>query len=72
MRAFIAIPLLLALGGCGMMSGDRLSLPLGIGGGANELRRAPCACVEKEQDKNLPEFLREGGNSVPAGEGIPA
>ena len=72
MRALIAIPLLLALGGCGMMSGDRMSLPMGIGGGANELRRAPCACLEKGQPSGLPDFLQDGETSVAAGEGVPA
>lgn len=72
MRALIAIPLLFALSGCGVLSGDRVSLPLGIGGGANELRRAPCACIEKEQSRDLPAFLKDSESGVASNEGVPA
>lgn len=72
MRALIAIPLLFALGGCGIMSGDGLNLPIGIGGGANELRRAPCACLEQEQPDGLPDFLQGTERAASTEEGMPA
>lgn len=72
MRALFAIPLMLALSGCNMMSGDGLNLPIGIGGGANELRRAPCACLEKDQPAGLPDFLQGGESEAQTGEGTPA
>jgi hypothetical protein len=55
-----------------MMSGDGLNLPLGIGGGANELRRAPCACLEQNQPSGLPDFLQDGEAATQTGEGVPA
>lgn len=72
MRALFAIPIMLALSGCNMMGGDGLNLPLGIGGGANELRRAPCACLEQNQPAGLPDFLQDGEAAAQTGEGVPA
>jgi type IV pilus biogenesis protein CpaD/CtpE len=55
MRVLLAAAALTLLSGCA--STDSQSRPASIGGGPNNLRRAPCACLEIKQDQRLPAFL---------------
>lgn len=66
MRLVVALAALVALSACGTTNGMRSSRPVSIGGGANSLKRAPCACEKIKQRPGLPEFLQ------PVGEGVAA
>ena len=46
--------MLLVLGACGSYYEPE---PVGIGKDVNELKMSPCACIEVELDKTLPEWF---------------
>jgi hypothetical protein len=67
MRILIAAAALIAMTGC--TAGSKFaSRPVGISGGANGLKRAPCAgCEKRPQQPGLPLFLQPAGSVTVAG-----
>ena len=60
MRAVIAAIAFTLLAGCAT-GGASLSTPQGIGNSPNQLRRAPCACVQIKDLPGLPSHLINSG-----------
>src|SRR3546814_9667851 len=54
MRAVFAVAALAMLAGCAAGGGQVQPSPQGIGSSPNQLRRAPCACVEVKSLPGLP------------------
>ncbi len=63
MRAVFAVAAFTLLAGCAASSGQVQPSPQGIGSSPNQLRRAPCACMELKNLPDLPAHL----NSSAAG-----
>ena len=53
-KKMVIIFMLLVLGACGSYYEPE---PVGIGKDVNELKMSPCACIEVELDKTLPEWF---------------
>lgn len=65
MRIIVAIAALASLSACATM--NTASQPMSIGGGANSLKRAPCAgCELKGQKPGIPDFLQDRSTGTPA------
>ena len=73
MRKVLLIAAVLAtvpmLAGCAVFrlphsNKTNFSMPVGVGGGPDQLKRTPCACAEIPQKAGLPEFL--DGEKQPA------
>lgn len=65
MRIILAIAALVTLGAC--TTANTTPRPMSIGGGANSLKRAPCACAKvKTQKQGLPAFLQDKSAGVEA------
>lgn len=56
MRIVIAAAALALLTGCTAGSSFH-NAPVGVGNGPNQLKRTPCACLERKQPDGLPDFL---------------
>ncbi len=66
MRKTMAILALGLLSGCSTVGGMFQPSPVSIGGGADQLKRTPCACAEIEQQPGMPDFLKEGASPAKA------
>ncbi len=65
MRIIVALAALASLGACA--TSNTSPRPMGIGGGANSLKRAPCAgCSLKGQKPGIPAFLQDQSAGIPA------
>jgi hypothetical protein len=65
MRIIVAIAALAGLGAC--TTTNTTPMPVSIGGGANSLKRAPCAgCTFKGQKPGIPAFLQDKSAGLPA------
>lgn len=53
-KKMLVVVVLLGLGACGSYYEPE---PVGIGKGVNELKMSPCACIEVELEKNLPQWF---------------
>lgn len=51
--------LLLLLAGCGVFGSYYEAEPVGVGKGVDELKLSPCACLQVELPKNLPDWFVE-------------
>jgi hypothetical protein len=60
MRILVAAAMFAALAGCTTGSASFQPRPISTGGGANSLKRTPCAgpCGAVKQKAGLPEFLQ--------------
>lgn len=66
MRIVLAAAAMAILGGCAAGSGNVQQKPASIGGGPNQLRRAPCACVLVPNKPGLPSHLQSTDNGTVA------
>lgn len=63
MRAVFAVAALTLLAGCAAGGGGQVQTgPQGIGSSPNQLRRAPCACLELKSLPGLPSHLTGSGS----------
>ena len=53
--ALLAVIFLLA--GCGIFGSYYEAEPVGVGKGVDELKLSPCACLELDLPKNLPDWF---------------
>jgi hypothetical protein len=53
MRVVITCALLLALSGCSALQSSQESKPVGVGGGADMLKKGPCACFPVKMQWNV-------------------
>ena len=51
--------LVLLLAGCGVFGSYYEAEPVGVGKGVDELKLSPCACLQVELPKNLPDWFVE-------------
>ena len=58
MRAVFAVAAIALLAGCAAGSGQVQPSPQGIGSSPNQLRRAPCACMEVQSLPGIPAHLK--------------
>ena len=55
-KVIIAMALLM-LPSCGIFGSYYEAEPVGVGKGVDELKRSPCACMELDLPKDLPEWF---------------
>lgn len=56
-KKFIVLFVLLLLSGCGIFGSYYEAEPVGVGKGVDELKLSPCACMEVELPKTLPDWF---------------
>ena len=58
-KKIIMLLMLLLLSSCGIFGSYYEAEPVGVGKGVDELKLSPCACMQVELPKNLPEWFVE-------------
>lgn len=58
-KKIIVLFLLLLLSACGVFGSYYEAEPVGVGKGVNELKLSPCACMQIELPKTLPDWFVE-------------
>ena len=58
-KKIIVLFLLLLLSACGVFGSYYEAEPVGVGKGVDELKRSPCACMQIELPKTLPDWFVE-------------
>ena len=58
-KKFIMLFVLLMLTACGIFGSYYEAEPVGVGKGVDELKLSPCACLQVELPKNLPDWYIE-------------
>lgn len=58
-KKIIVLFLLLLLSACGVFGSYYEAEPVGVGKGVDELKLSPCACVQIELPKTLPDWFVE-------------
>ena len=58
-RKIIVLVLLLLLSACGVFGSYYEAEPVGVGKGVDELKLSPCACMQIELPKTLPDWFVE-------------
>ena len=58
-KKIIVLFLLLLLSACGVFGSYYEAQPVGVGKGVDELKLSPCACMQIELPKTLPDWFVE-------------
>lgn len=58
-KIFIIMIALLLLPSCGIFGSYYEAEPVGVGKGIDELKLSPCACLQVELPKELPDWFKE-------------
>lgn len=58
-KKIIVLFVLLLLSGCGIFGSYYEAEPVGVGKGVDELKLSPCACLQVELPKTLPDWFVE-------------
>ena len=58
-KKIIVLFLLLLLSACGVLGSYYEAEPVGVGKGVDELKLSPCACMQIELPKTLPDWFVE-------------
>ena len=58
-KKIIVLFLLLLLSACGVFGSYYEAEPVGVGKGVDELKLSPCACMQIELHKSLPDWFVE-------------
>jgi len=58
-KKIIVLFLLLLLSACGVFGSYYEAEPVGVGKGVDELKLSPCACLQLELPKTLPDWFVE-------------